>query len=78
VSYYMSPPYPERCTGIVTLRDGSTADCMRKCSKGSGEFCYLHDPAKAARRHIQARKNAACRNRTDDGVFFEGPNKERV
>ncbi len=32
--------YPERCRADITLRDGSGAQCMRKCTVG--ELCTQH------------------------------------
>jgi len=42
--------YTKRCVAVVRLRDGSTADCMRRCT--IGKLCTQH--AKIAQRDLHS------------------------
>ena len=38
---YTAPPTDERCTAVVRLKDGTTADCMRPRATGH-DVCHQH------------------------------------
>ncbi len=39
---WRAAPNAQRCTAVVTLRDGSTADCMRRATWGPRQLCWQH------------------------------------
>jgi len=45
---FIDAPYWDRCTAVITLRDGSTADCGRHITDTERKLCTQH--AKIAQR----------------------------
>lgn len=45
---YLNRTQPMRCKAVITLRDGSAADCQRYRAKGSS-YCIQHTRMELAR-----------------------------
>lgn len=45
---WFAAPTAFRCKAIIKLKDGTTADCMRRHARGS-KFCWQHSRAAVSR-----------------------------
>jgi hypothetical protein len=64
--------YCRNCLRIRAIKDRSCSSC------GASLTNIVDDIQRSVRRSILSSKNAALRNRADDGTFREGPNQEKA
>lgn len=62
---YNAPIGSDRCKAVVTLRDGSTAQCMKLANRinedGFTTWCHMHAPSDRSRRSVSARRGSIRR-----------------